>query len=263
MAYWWVPIVASAVGGLISGAMSKRAARRAGHVPIEAIPRPEFRPFTISTQFGTVRPSGPQSLSVELSPDVQRELDLVQREQTGLLSGLSDSIQGGPDEALIARYGGLLSQLREPLLEETRARLESRAKAQGRLGLDIGVGGTPEMRAFEQEAARMRQTDALQAIQLGESARRFNIEARLNAIQNLSQHAARLRDIAKELLGQSLAFSLGDLDAQSRYTASIASMYSAAHGANAETSRWAADVFSRIIRDVFTTAGTTMMGQGS
>lgn len=258
--YWWVPIAASAVGGLISGVMGKRAARRAANVPVGNIPRPEFRPFTISTPFGTVRSVGPQSMGVELSPELQREVDLIRREQAGLLSGLGAAIQGGPDEALIERYGGLLSRLREPLLEEARARLENRALAQGRIGLDIGVGGTPEMRAFEQEAARMRQADAAQAIQLGESARRFNIEARLSAIQNLSQLAARLQDTAKELLGQSLAFSMGDLEAQARYAASIASMYSAAHGANVETSRWMTDLFGRIIKDVFTTAGTTLMG---
>lgn len=231
----------------------------AGRNP-DKVPRVDFKPFAITTSFGSVRPTGDRSINVELAPEEQAELSLLRNEQRALVSGIERSITAGPDEELIGRYYGLLSGLREPIYSTERARLESRAAAQGRLGLNLGIGGTPEMQSLDQEIGRQRMADRLEALKFAEASQQARTRMRLDAIAALSNRMAEIYKVPQSLLEATLRFAMGDAEAQARYSQTLADFIQRNYATQSATHQWMANHLRNIVNDVAGMIGSAKLG---
>ena len=150
----------------------------------------QFLPFTTTSSAGGFNVDK-DNFNVNLSPERQKLFDDLNR-QAGLFLG---QLEADPQDRAATIVANLQNLVR-PERQRSRLELENRLRSQGRMGLNIGDRGTPEMRS--QEGA------------FADQDRRFAVDATDQAFKERAQTAGLLRNVlgqADQLFGVPMALS--------------------------------------------------------
>lgn len=160
-------------------------AQGAERVAAEASEASQFKPFTVTTGFGTIGATPEGGYTTTLDPTQAAQQQQLQAATTGLLGGLTGSVPdvsaiqtqalGGVTDALTAAQQGLdtrvadvferIRAVQRPEEERQQLALQEQLQAQGRTGLRTAqFGGSPEQLALAQAREEAKNRAALSAI---------------------------------------------------------------------------------------------------
>jgi hypothetical protein len=137
-----------------------------------AVDQTQFRPFTVSTNTGSVGVNATGGFNTQLTPQQQQAQQMLFGQGTGMLSNLG-SIEGRTQDLF-----SQLSSIRNPQLQRDRLGLEERLFNQGRSDLRTAqYGGAPEQFAMEKAIQEQMSQDLFNSrgIAQGEQQQQYNI----------------------------------------------------------------------------------------
>tara|TARA_R110000803_G_scaffold1228_6_gene4019 strand:+ start:979 stop:1896 length:918 start_codon:yes stop_codon:yes gene_type:complete len=153
-----------------TGQLGLNTAERFGQ---RAVDQTQFRPFTVSTNTGSVATDAQGGFQTQLSPEQQAAQSQLFGQGTGLLGSLNNDPQARTQQLF-----DQLSGIRQPENERQRLSLEERLFNQGRSGLQTAqYGGAPEQLAMAKAMQEQQSQDLFNArgIAQGEQQQQYNI----------------------------------------------------------------------------------------
>ena len=137
-----------------------------------AVDATQFRPFTVSTNTGSVGVNANGGFNTQLTPQQQQAQQMLFGQGTGMLSNL-----GNVNDRTQTLFNQL-SSIRNPEIQRQRLGLEESLFNQGRSGLQTAqYGGSPEQLAMEKAIQEQQSQDLFNArgIAQGEQQQQYNI----------------------------------------------------------------------------------------